>query len=552
MRRETALSARLAEALVVAAVCAAGPLAAQCPDGAPAPCRTVPARPAPPPDSASVAVLFFENVTGDTADAYVADGLTDAIITRLAQAPSVHVKSRGAVARLRGRAGGDPAAAGRRLRVMSLVTGAVRRAGNRLRITVELTRAETGVVLWSDQFTRGDGDLLGIEEEVARSVAREVAGKLLPRERATLSAPLTRNRAAYEHFLRGNYFLAQRNPVTATAAAGEYGTAARLDTAFSEALARQAVVFEFFLDWGWSYQGLPAETLLARGFSAADRALVLNPLSSDAWLARALLLAKRSPRTFEGVEAAFARALALDSSNPELQHQFGVIQWQLGRDSAAIRALERALELEPGRSITFFQLALSAATMRQLDESGRWLDSAIASDPTFAYAFALRAYTRAQLRDLSGARADARHAREVGGPLQLPGEAALAGVDAMAGDTAGARGRAATITRYFVDPSRPTFREGLFAASALVAAGNKDGALQVLESVQPRGLELWSGLRLPVFDPLRADPRFIRLMEDIRPPALRGAGLAVPPPGGLTAAGNHRSFTMNKPGASRE
>lgn len=531
MSMATAPLSRLAVSLVLATVSAAGPLVAQCPDGTPAPCRSVTSRPSPPPDSASVAVLFFENVTGDTADAYVADGLSDAIITRLAQAPSVHVKSRGAVARLRGLARSDPAAVGRALRVMSLVTGAVRRAGRRLRITVELTRAETGVVLWSEQFTRGDGDLLGIEEEVARSVARAVAGKLLLQERASLSAPLTGNRAAYEHFLRGNYFLAQRDPVAATAAAREFETAARLDSAFSEALARQAVVFEFFLDWGWTYRSLPPESLLARGVAAADRALALNPLSSDAWLARALLLAKRSPRTYEGVEAAFARALALDSSNPELQHQFGVIQWQLGRDSAAIRALERALELEPGRSITFFQLALSCATMRQPDESRRWLDSAVASDPTFVYAFALRAYARAQLRDLPGARDDAQHALQVGGSLQLPGEAALAVVDALAGDTAGARGRAATLERYFVDPTRPTFREGLFAASAFVAGGDKDGALRVLESVQPRGLELWSGLRLPVFDPLRAEPRFLRLMEDTRPPSLRGRGTAPALPG---------------------
>ncbi len=502
-------------ALALGVACAAAPLKAQCPDGTPPPCSR-PAPPPPPPPT-SVAVLYFRSVSGDTTAAVLADGLTDALITRLSQVQRLTIKSRTAVARYRGRADMDPAALGRALQVASLLSGTLQRVGSRYRITVELSRAATGVVLWSDQYLRAIDDLLGIEESVSRAVARGVVGRLLPQEQASLSSPVTRNGTAYEHFLKGNAYLAQRSPVAAIGALTEYEAAARLDTTFTEALARVAMTHEFFLDWGWTYRGLPAESLLAYGVQAADRALAMDPLSSDAWLARGLLLAKRSPLTYEGVLPALERAVALDSRNAEAWHQLGAILWQLGRDSASIAASVRALEIEPGRAITFFQLALASLTLRLSGTGRSWLDSAVAADPTFPYAYALRAYQRAADGDLHGAREDADNAIELGGRNRLPGEAALVGVLARTGDTAAARARLAPLTGFLVDSTRLTFREGLFAASAALAAGESDRALDYLERVRPRGAELWSGLRLPAFDPLRSNPRFQRLVEETRP-----------------------------------
>lgn len=464
-----------------------------------------------------MAVLYLDNLSRDTADAYIAEGLTDAIITRLGQVERLTVKSRNAVVRFRGGQVTDPAAVGRALRVANLVNGAVRRSGNRLRITVELTRAATGVRLWGDQFTRSDEDLLGIEEDVARAVARAVAGRLLPGEQAALSARPTRNRAAYDHLLRGNVYLAQRNPAGAVNAITEFEAAALLDTTFGEALARLAMTYEFFLDWGWSYAGLPAESILARGIEAADRARALTPLSSDAWMARALLLSKRSPRSYDGVRAAFERALALEPRNAEAHHQFAVVLWQLGLDSVAAAEAQRALAIEPERPITLVQLALIEATGRRPREAARSLDSALALDPTFSYALALRAFARVRLGDLQAAREDAENAGRFGGGYLLPAEAARATVEAASGATGAGRARAERLPSYFVDPAQPIPREGLFAALAFLALGDRERAVDLLGRVEPRGAELWSGLRLPEFDPLRGDPRFARLVEEARP-----------------------------------
>ncbi|MGH2668314.1 MAG: hypothetical protein ACRDH5_04195, partial [bacterium] len=118
-----------------------------------------PARAASAPARNSVAVLYFDNLSRDTADAYLADGLTEEIIARLGQVERLRVKSRTAVQHYRGRSVGGPATLGRALGVPYLVNGTVRRAGPRLRVSVELVRAATGDRVWGDQYDRTQADL---------------------------------------------------------------------------------------------------------------------------------------------------------------------------------------------------------------------------------------------------------------------------------------------------------------------------------------------------------------------------------------------------------
>src|SRR5204863_7581231 len=121
-------------------------------------------------------------------------------------------------------------------------------------------------------------------------------------------------------------------------------------------LARVAVGYGLFLDWGWEYPGLSTAAVLSRGFDAADRALQQDSASADAWMARGFLLSFRNPRTFAGVREALLRALALDPRNAEAHHQYGMALLWLGRDSAAADMYRRALQLEPERAIKLFNL----------------------------------------------------------------------------------------------------------------------------------------------------------------------------------------------------
>jgi adenylate cyclase len=503
-------------AIVIAFARSAG---AQCPDGSPPPCGPTAPRVAP----ASIAVLYFDNLSGDSADAYLADGLTEEIITRLGRLDRLVVKSQAVVRRYRGR-GDDPAALGRAMAVTHLLGGAVRRSGNRMRVTVELIRAETGDRMWGERYERTDSDLLAIEEDIANAVATAVGGRLLPRERASLTARPTRNAAAYDLFLRGNYHLARRNPRSTIQALRSYEAAIARDPAFSRARARIALAYGLFHDWEWEYPGLSPESVLVRGLAASRQALRQDPGDADAWMAHGYLLIYRNPRTLEGARAAIERALSLDPANAEGLDRYGWILALHGEDAAAESAYRRALGHEPGRAATFYQMARMSQLAGRLTDALRWLDSAIVAEPASYFAYGQRGQVRLLLGDPSGAHRDAEMLRDLSPagyrPYRLRAQMLLSGAELQQGDSTAARERIHRLIRE-EQIGRPTVLEGWYLGMALVALGEHDAAIDLLERVQPRGAKLWFGLRMPEFDAVRAHPRFQRLVAEARPPAAR-------------------------------
>ncbi len=503
---------RAAALVVQLAVAASWNLSAQCPDGSPPPCRPALARAvAPAPNS--VAVFYFENLSRDTADAYLADGLTDEIIARLGQIERLKVKSRTAVQHYLG-AGLEVAALSRALGVAYFVNGTVRRGGGRLRVTVELLKARSGDRLWGQQYDRTQTDLLAIQEDIAVAVATAIAGRLLPVERSSRAERPTRNPEAYDRFVKGNYYLAQRTAPAVTRAIEEYHAAVHLDPNFTRALARIAYAYALFLDWGWEYPGAPPESLLARGFAAADSALRRDSSSSDTWMARAYLLAMRDAKA-TGATEAFERAIALDPRNAEAYHQYGFVLLGLGQDSAAADAFHQALYVDPERAITLHHLGALRVLQRRYDEGLRWLDSALSVDPGLAAAYSFRALCRLSLRQVRLARTDAEVAARLG--LGWEAEAHLAAVEAQEGDTLSGRKRIDNLLRGSVDSLRPSNWEGFVVGWSLVGLNERERAVDLLRRVRPRGWRLWYYLRYPGFDPLRADPRFQRLIEESKP-----------------------------------
>jgi TolB-like protein len=505
----------LAAALVLAFGLAPGALLGQCPDGTPLPCG--PARPA----SGSVAVLDFLNESRDTTDAYLAAGFTDEITTRLSQVGRLTVTSRTAVRRLPNAATLTPQALGRTLNVAYLVSGVVRRGVGRVRVSVELLRATTGVTVWSSQYDRGDGDVLQIEGDLATAVAGAIAGRLLPAERAALAVRPTSSATAYDHFLRGNYYLAQRTGAATQRAISEYDSATALDPRFVQARARTAYAYGLYLDWGWPHPGVTDDSMVASGMREADLVLQQDSLLSDGWMARAYLLSHRDRRRLAGADAAFERAIALDPRNAEACHQYAWTLLLLGRDSAAAAMYRRSLAVDPTRAITLDELSLIYLVHHDYLEARVLEDSALALDTTAFWVLNDRAHIRLLLGDLSGARTDAEAARRYGPPgFTYWGEAVLAILAAREGDTTWARGTAGRLARETSEPGRPTVQEGRWISAALAAVGEREAAVAFLLSIptERRGALLAFFMRFPELAPLRGDPRFQRLMADSRPP----------------------------------
>jgi len=461
--------------------------------------------------SATVAVLPFANLSPDTMDAYLAHGLGEEIAARLGQVEGLRIASRTTVGRLQKTDSPDLAAVARTLKLGYLVEGSVRRAGAGLRISVSLVNTASGLRVWNSSYQPLTADRLTVQDEIADSVARAVLGRAVPAGQRITGASPPRNAAAHDQLLRGNYYLAQRNPRSVIQAIDAYTTATRLDPAFAPAYARLAAAHGVLLDWGWSYGGLSRENLLAQGSAAADRALELDSTNSEAWAAKAGVLRYRDSRTFAGVREAFERAVGLAPTNPEVLFSYGYSLRYLGDEASAWQMLTRSLAIEPDRPIALVHLAWIEMERRRFPEADRWLDSAIAVDPGFFQAYGERALLRLVTGDTGGARSDAETATRLRPPTdRLSGERILTALDRLSSESA-ARAR---VTRLRADAPSANTADVHSAASwagILVAAGRIDEAIGFLEGVTADPPHLRIHLQEVAFDGLRSDPRFVRL-----------------------------------------
>ena len=498
------------------------PLTAQCPDGPPPPCRAAAAvRPGAPPAANSVAVLYFENLARDTADNYIADGLTDEITSRLGQVSRLTVSSRTNVRRLRAAAATmSPTDLGRALSVAYLVNGTVRRAGARLRVNVELLRASTGVQAWSSQYDRSVDDLLEVQEQIAVAVANGIAGQLLPAERAQLTARPTRNAAAYDLYLRAAHAFANQGQEGLQEAIAGYEAALRLDPTFTAARGRIAYAYGWALNWDFPMMGVPAESLVSRGLEAADRALREDSLSADAWTGRGFVLFFQATPAYSEALAALQRAVLLDSGNALAHQNYATVLRRLGNYDQAYAEYQRAiLPGDPSASQTVADLGFIEYARRRYREALAFYDSALALGGT-RNTWVLRARLRLANGNVTGALEDVATATRRSPPsARIRNEVFVANIEALTGDTARARARLEPALAAGLPSTGPvSVRMGYEVVSALAALGDKDRALAMLERVQPRGAWLWSYRVLREFDSLRAEPRFQRIYREAKPP----------------------------------
>jgi TolB-like protein len=484
------------------------PALAQCPDGTAPPCRGAARTNAPPGNS--IAVLTFDNLSRDTGQTYLAEGLANDISAQLGQIERLTVTSRTMVRRLPNVAAMTPQAMGRALAAAYLVSGGVQGGANRIHVSVELLRAATGQAVWSSQFDRTTADLLAIQQEVAASVAAGVAGRLLPQERAALAERSASNGEAYDRLLRGDFLLRQRTLEGAERALTEYEAAARLDPGSARARAGIGKVLGLCVDWHWRCRGLGGDSLHVLAQAAVDSALARDSLSAESYAARAGIVYDLDyARGLRDVE----RAIALQPRNADFHHQRG---WILAEDfqfDEAIREYRRALALDPALAVTYEHLARIAVIQRRFDDALAALDSAISLEPGMTVVYARRAMLRAWLGDSIGMRADVAALRGRSGGSAGPAlDHYRAGLEALAaaatGDTAAARARLDSLRTAGGPAEVASTTESMVATALRIGRGN-----EFLASLPPNFTmePFWAAF--PWYDPVRGDPRFQAALE---------------------------------------
>ncbi|HEY7193071.1 MAG TPA: protein kinase [Gemmatimonadales bacterium] len=486
-----------------------------------------------------VAVLYFDDLSPDSAATYVADGLTEEIIARLGGVSRLVVQSRTAVKRFRGNTA-DPAEIGRVLRVSYLVNGSVQLIGSRVRVSVELANAMNGARVWGRSFDGAATDILSMEDSIAQAVAEGVVGGLAPAERRALTTSVTRNSEAYDHYLRGNFYLNRRAGVAdGRRALDEYEAALRLDPGFAEVHGRVGLVYGIYANWPWPYPGLTTDSLVARGLAAADRALALDSSVVDGWLARGFLLIPHPPQDesqigfrldptfFQGVISLvcpvgvpdcvresidlLAHASRLAPRDAEVWYQYGRaldVRYLFGQGPVAAgdSALRHALALDPTRTTTVWLLSLSYLRQRRYREAEAMIDSAMTLGRHDLRDFALRLHTRLAQGDGPGTRRDLDTVTAMLRPLTTVPTAAAYGttmqiiVDLRLGDSSAARRRLAALDRRFgvtTTQSRLVLL-CLAAAHAALGGAERERGLALLDRIPDLRRE---ALIAPVWDP---------------------------------------------------
>jgi len=467
-----------------------------------------------------VAVLDLELVGGDTVDRYLASGLAEEINSTLSKFEALRIKSRGSVRTARASGVVDPVKLGEVLQVDYLVEGSIRRIDSTFKVAVRLTKASDGFQLWSKDFDARTTALPVLHDRIAREVASRIGGRLASADAVAGGRLPTKDAQAYEHFLRGNYYLGRRTPPMTEQAIAQYQLALVRDTMFVAAKARIAYAYALMLDWGWPYARKSPEQLHHEGLRLAENAIQLDSLSPDAWMAKAYLLVAADPVRMSGAAQAFERAIALDPKNTEAIHQYAQVHEATGVWDKAMDAMHRTLLLEPDRALPYVAMASIEWKRGRPEEARRLYDSALVADPGASYVLSARALLRVHRGDIAGGLEDAETAVHVEDGYSIPPHSVLAIALARSGSTPRARLEVERALSEVPDPSAPSPTDARFIASALMAVGRREDAIRLMERARPRGAWLWFYALAPDFDPIRDDPRFVRIMREAHPPDL--------------------------------
>jgi TolB-like protein/DNA-binding winged helix-turn-helix (wHTH) protein/Flp pilus assembly protein TadD len=463
-------------------------------------------RPGTPPGRAMLAVLPFQNLTGDEGQEYFSDGLTEEMITEvgsrdpaglgvIARASVMHFKYTQA----------PPERIGRELGAQYLLLGSVRRDASRVRVAAELVRARDHARLWAHQYDRQLSGLLTLQGEIAREITDAIQSSLgthgASRSAAAGPAPAS---DAYDLYLRGQYLLNKRTDGAIRAAASFFEQSVQRDSGFARAWAALADAEVL----GAVYSVGPPQELVARARSAALRALALDSSLAEAHAALALIV-QNHDWDWARAEREFRQAITLNPNYATAHHWYAEhLMWR-GRFDEALRESERARQLDPLSLIIAADNGAIFYYARRYDRAIDRLRSVRAVDPTLSRAYLLIAvYADHGMFDQALAE-EARWRPLIPAPVHW---SSLAYVYGRAGRTADARHAIHELLRL---SEREPVQARVFAWSY---AGVRDTAqtLAWLEKAYAEHSGELVALRVsPAYDFLREDPRFQRLLQRV-------------------------------------
>lgn len=456
---------------------------------------------------AMLAVLPFENLTGDPEQEFFSDGLTEEMITQLGR---IDPERLGVIARTSAMKykGGrkDTQQISTELGVAYILEGSVRREGERVRITVQLIEVKGQSELWAENYEQESAAKLPFQIGVASDIASNIRQKLAPATRAAPAALHPVNPKAYELYLRGRYFWNKRSEEGFRKAIASFEQAIAADPAYASGYAGLADCYNL-LD---EYSIRPSADSFPKAKAAANKALELDPTlaAAHASLAYATMYYDRD---WAGAEKRFRRAIELNPSDVTAHQWYGEFLVAMGRFDEATAEMKKAQQLDPFSLVVNSALAFSFHYGRRYDLAIEQYRKVIEMDPGFVVGHYGLGLAYEQKREYKQALDEFKKAI-----VLLGGEtdaiAAVGHVQAAQGSKAQAReivGRLKTLARQkYVSPVN--------VAVLLLSLRENDEAFQWLEKAYQERSGWLIFLRVdPRFDSVRSDPRFNELLKRI-------------------------------------
>ena len=459
--------------------------------------------------SPRIAVLPFANISSDPKDEYFADGLTEELITILSQLRGLRVIARTSV--LPYKSVPKPIAViSEELGVNTVLEGSVRKAGDRLRITVQLIDAATQEHTWSETYDRQLEDVFAVQSDVAKKVAERLQIRIENTERRRLEARPNPNPQSYLAYLRGrNALLASYTKTSLEAAERDFEEAISLDAGNARAYAGLAQAKNYLRAFYSSETGSPVTEECRR---LAARAIELDPDLADAHSIRGLLF--YNDLEWEAAEEEAKIALSFDPSSSNTRVWYAQLLEEENRPEEALRQLQLAVEADPHSSPASFFYFQLLVWLRRLDEATEQMDRYRATGPPEAILHTALAWYLFDRGDIDGA------FREIGLSEQIPDEDGHRGPGlqrAMLYARNGEPGRAREILDLLKDV--PVTSQSLTGRAWVFSIiGDLDECFRLLNQVCD---DFHGGsiqyLRIePTFEPVRRDPRFQQILKKMK------------------------------------
>jgi TolB-like protein/Tfp pilus assembly protein PilF len=449
----------------------------------------------------SIAVLPFVNEGGNADVEYLSDGMTETLINSLSQIPKLSVKARNSAFRYKGKET-DLQKIAQELNVQAILTGRIVQHGGQLTLSLELVDAKTENVIWSEQYTRQQSDLVSLQSEIARDVSGKLQAKLTGADERKVTKTYTADAEAYQLYLQGRYQWNKRTEEGIRRGIEYFNQAIVRDPNYALAYAALAEAYVVLPE----YSKTPPSESFQKAKAAAQKALELDNTLGEAILTLAV---DKQDYDLAGAEHDFKKAIALDPNNATAHQWYGEFLALEGRVDESITEMRRALELDPLSLIINKQLGTTLLFARRYDESIAQEKKVLEMDANFipAHRDLGWCYTKKGMYDEAIAEFQKAIALSSGQSTKMMGLA-------YALVKSGRRGEAQKIFEQLKARQKSEYVDPGDFAIIYSALGEKDEAFADLEKAYQQHSGAITYLKVdPAFDDLRDDPRFQDLMR---------------------------------------